>query len=216
MRRLQTRRRLQRELGLDVRADAPAVRRRQPAHRRRRAPISSRRLADRIAALPAQLAVLGTGEPALERALARAARAHPRSIATTIGFDERLAHRIEAGADMFLMPSRFEPCGLNQMYSQRYGTPPIARATGGLVDSIVDADAGRRSRTARATGFLFDEATADGVVGGDDARTRAHAQPAQSGAPSSAREWRSASAGRSARATMRRSIAALLDARTGL
>jgi starch synthase len=112
--------------------------------------------------LPAQLAVLGTGDPDLERALVEAARAHPRSIATTIAFDERLAHRIEAGADMFVMASRFEPCGLNQMYSQRYGTPPVARATGGLVDSIVDATPAT-IRDATATGFLFDEATAEAL-----------------------------------------------------
>jgi starch synthase len=59
-------------------------------------------------------------------------------VSATIGFDERLAHRIEAGADMFLMPSRYEPCGLNQMYSLRYGTPPIVRATGGLADTVKD------------------------------------------------------------------------------
>ena len=69
-------------------------------------------------------------------------------MAVAIGFDEELAHLIEAGADLFLMPSRFEPCGLNQMYSQRYGTPPVARATGGLADTIVDGE----------TGFLFERA----------------------------------------------------------
>ncbi len=119
-------------------------------------------LAERIVALPAQLAILGTGDRDLEHALADAARAHPGCIATTIGFDERLAHRIEAGADLFLMPSRFEPCGLNQMFSQRYGTPPVARATGGLVDSIVDATPATIAQ-GTATGFLFREATADGL-----------------------------------------------------
>ena len=64
------------------------------------------------------------------------------------GFDEELAHLIEAGADLFLMPSRFEPCGLNQMYSQRYGTPPVVRATGGLADTVTDGE----------TGFLFERA----------------------------------------------------------
>ena len=115
-------------------------------------------LSDRIAALPAQLAVLGSGDERIVAQLEQAARAHPGAIARRFGFDEGLAHRIEAGADVFLMPSRFEPCGLNQMYSQRYGTPPVARATGGLVDSIVDATPASL-RDATATGFLFDEAT---------------------------------------------------------
>jgi len=65
--------------------------------------------------------------------------AHPDKLSATIGFDDELAHWIEAGADIFLMPSRFEPCGLNQMYSLRYGTVPIARATGGLADTVRDA-----------------------------------------------------------------------------
>ncbi len=127
-------------------------------------------VAGRIAALPAQLAILGTGDRDLERALVDAARAHPGSIATTISFDERLAHRIEAGADAFLMPSRFEPSGLNQMYSQRYGTPPVARATGGLVDSIVDATPATL-RDGTATGFLFDESYGRRLLGSDCART---------------------------------------------
>ena len=71
-----------------------------------------------------------------------------------MGFDEPLAHLIEAGADLFIMPSRFEPCGLNQMYSQRYGTPPVARATGGLTDTVED---GR-------TGFLFERAEASALA----------------------------------------------------
>ncbi len=101
-----------------------------------------------LAALPAQLVVLGRGERELEGALAAAAARHPGRIAAATGFDEELAHLIEGGADVFLMPSRFEPCGLNQMYSQRYGTPPVARATGGLVDTISDGE----------TGFLFERA----------------------------------------------------------
>ena len=101
-----------------------------------------------LAALPAQLVVLGRGERELEGALAAAAARHPGRIAAATGFDEELAHLIEGGADIFLMPSRFEPCGLNQMYSQRYGTPPVARATGGLVDTIGDGE----------TGFLFERA----------------------------------------------------------
>jgi starch synthase len=120
--------------------------------------------AARLAAAPAQLAILGTGEPALEEALRELARARPREVAVKIGFDERLAHLVEAGADAFLMPSRFEPCGLNQMYSQRYGTPPVACATGGLVDSIVDCTPATLA-DGTATGFLFAEPTAAALAG---------------------------------------------------
>lgn len=110
-----------------------------------------------LAALPrivesgAQLVVLGNGEPALQDALRAAARQHPQQVAVTLGFDEGLAHLIEAGADAFLMPSRFEPCGLNQMYSQAYGTPPIVGPVGGLLDSVTDASAD----PAHGTGFVM-------------------------------------------------------------
>ena len=121
-------------------------------------------LADR---LPGQLAVLGSGNREYEEGLAAAAARHPGRIAFVRGFDEGLAHMIEAGADAFLMPSRFEPCGLNQMYSQRYATLPIARATGGLADTIVDGE----------TGFLFAEAepSALGAALGRAAETYADA-----------------------------------------
>ena len=85
-----------------------------------------------------QFCLLGSGSPEFERGYHELARRHPNKVAVTIGYNESLAHRIEAGSDFFLMPSRFEPCGLNQMYSLRYGTVPIVRATGGLDDSVVD------------------------------------------------------------------------------
>ncbi|MFY9327196.1 MAG: glycogen synthase GlgA [Georgfuchsia sp.] len=116
-------------------------------------------IADALAKIPVQLAILGSGEPALEQQLLKLAQQHPGMFATSIGFDEKLAHRIEAGADIFLMPSRFEPCGLNQMYSLRYGTPPIVRATGGLADTVVDFYA-RTARDGSANGFVFQEASA--------------------------------------------------------
>lgn len=115
-------------------------------------------VADWLVARPAQLVVLGAGEIPLEAAVRTLANNHPAHVAVRIGFDENLAHLIEAGADMFLMPSRFEPCGLTQMYSQRYGTPPIAHATGGLADTIVDE---RDTANDNQSGFLFHEPTAD-------------------------------------------------------
>ena len=119
--------------------------------------------ASELAALPVQLAALGSGERSHEDAMRSAAAHHPGRIAAAVGFDEKMAHLIEAGADMFVMPSRYEPCGLNQMYSQRYGTPPIARATGGLVDTIGDCTA-ETLAAETATGFLFDEPAVPALV----------------------------------------------------
>lgn len=90
----------------------------------------------------AQLVVLGTGAGFLEDAFARLAADHPHAIAAHIGFDVPLAHRIIAGSDAFLMPSRFEPCGLNQLYSQRYGTLPVVTPVGGLRDTVLDGQTG--------------------------------------------------------------------------
>ena len=109
--------------------------------------------------LPAQLVVLGSGTPALEHEWVALARKHRGRCAVTIGFDEALAHRIEAGADIFVMPSRFEPCGLNQMYSLRYGTPPVVRATGGLADTVIDA-----ADPKHGNGFVFGPASADALL----------------------------------------------------
>lgn len=99
------------------------------------------------------LVALGSGEPRYEEAFRELAKAHPERMGLVIGFDEGLAHRIEAGSDIFLMPSRYEPCGLSQLYSLRYGTPPVVRATGGLDDSIDEA-----------TGFKFREFAADAFL----------------------------------------------------
>ena len=117
--------------------------------------------AESLIAMGAQLVVMGVGDRDLSAALALLPVRFPGDVAVVNAFDESLAHRIEAGADMFLMPSRFEPCGMNQMYSQRYGTPPIAYATGGLVDTIED-DA--RSTTAKPTGFLMDDTTSGALA----------------------------------------------------
>jgi starch synthase len=109
---------------------------------------------DDLVGSPAQLAVLGSGDPALQARFQQLALRHPGKVAVQIGFDEGLSHQIEAGVDVFAMPSRFEPCGLNQMYSQRYGTLPLVHATGGLLDSVVDwSPTTLKNHT--ATGFIF-------------------------------------------------------------
>jgi starch synthase len=113
-----------------------------------------------LMSLDAAWVFVGTGEPRFEAFLNRLAAAHPSRVATVIGFDESLAHLVEAGADMFLMPSHFEPCGLNQMYSLRYGTVPIVRAVGGLDDTIQPYTA----RAVKANGFKFHEATPDALA----------------------------------------------------
>jgi len=102
---------------------------------------------------------LGSGEPRLEEMLLGIQARHPGKACFWRGFNEKLAHRIEAGADVFLMPSLYEPCGLNQMYSMRYGTPPVVRATGGLADTVTHFD----PRTGAGTGFVFEHFTVDGL-----------------------------------------------------
>jgi starch synthase len=123
-----------------------------------------------LAALPAvladgaQLAVLGTGEPALERALLDAAKAHAGRVAVRIGYDEAMAHRVIAGADAVLVPSRFEPCGLTQLYAMRYGSLPVVRRVGGLADTVNDATA-QALHDGSATGFVFGAATGEALAG---------------------------------------------------
>jgi starch synthase len=112
-------------------------------------------LADDLARLDATFVILGSGEARYQDLWTRLAAAHPDRIGVRIGFDEGLAHLIEGGADIFLMPSRFEPCGLNQMYSLRYGTVPVVRAVGGLADTVTDYTPGDTS----ATGFVFRDYT---------------------------------------------------------
>jgi starch synthase len=120
-------------------------------------------IAPQIVAHEAQLVVLGSGMPQLERMLRELAGRFPRQITVVIGYDESLAHLIEAAADIFLMPSRYEPCGLNQMYSMRYGTPPVVRATGGLADTVTDCNEHTLVK-GTATGFVFLEASAAALL----------------------------------------------------
>ena len=109
------------------------------------------RLAHEWPHLDVSVVILGTGEPRYQDMWRWLASTRPHQIGVRIGFDEGLAHLIEAGADMFLMPSLFEPCGLNQMYSLRYGTVPIVRRVGGLADTVVDFEPGNRA----SNGFVF-------------------------------------------------------------
>jgi starch synthase len=116
--------------------------------------------ADELMAFDAVWTLLGNGEARYEELWRWLAARHPDRVAAHVGFDERLAHHIEAGADAFLMPSRFEPCGLNQMYSLRYGTVPIVRATGGLEDTVDDYN----PETGAGTGFKFRDYTPSALV----------------------------------------------------
>jgi starch synthase len=118
-------------------------------------------VADELAGLETSFVLLGSGERRYEDLWLALAARYPERIAVRIGFDEGLAHLIEGGTDIFLMPSRFEPCGLNQMYSLRYGTLPLVRATGGLADTVRNYDA----RTGAGTGFTFDEYSPQALVG---------------------------------------------------
>ncbi len=107
----------------------------------------------------AQWVILGTGEPKYHQMLGQLAADHPEKIAVRLEFSNELAHQIEAGADMFLMPSQYEPCGLNQLYSLKYGTVPVVRATGGLADTVVNATP-ETLADHTATGYSFSEYTA--------------------------------------------------------
>ncbi len=112
-------------------------------------------VAEEMLAFDVQIVVLGTGEPSYHARLTELARRFPDRLAVNLAFDNALAHQIEAGSDMFLMPSKFEPCGLNQMYSMRYGSVPIVRRVGGLADTVVDV-APSTLQAGSATGFVFD------------------------------------------------------------
>jgi starch synthase len=152
---------LQREAGLDVQQDGPLF------------CIVSRLTEQKglhlvLAALPeivqrgGQIMVLGSGDAALEAAFQAAASAHPQSVAVRIGYDEELSHRLIAGADVILVPSRFEPCGLTQLYGLKYGTLPLVRKVGGLADTVVDSSL-ENIGDGLATGFVFESFDSAGI-----------------------------------------------------
>lgn len=131
------------------------------------------RLAEQV---DAQWVLLGSGEPRYEQLMQQLAAEHPERVAVRVGFSNELAHRIEAAADMFLMPSRYEPCGLNQMYSLRYGAVPIVRETGGLADTITNASEATLL-DGSANGFSFADASAYALSMAIDRAVRAYGQP---------------------------------------
>jgi starch synthase len=128
-------------------------------------------IAERLAGFDASWTILGTGEPVYQDMWRTLAARHPDRIGARIGFDEALAHLVEAGADLFLMPSRYEPCGLNQMYSMRYGTVPIVHAVGGLYDTVVDQGG------IKPTGFVFESYRPDALVEALERALAAYARP---------------------------------------
>ena len=121
-----------------------------------------------------QLALLGSGDVHLETAFAEASRQHGGRLAVRIGYDNDLARRIYAGSDCFLMPSRYEPCGLGQLIALRYGSAPVARRTGGLTDTVTDFDPARRS----GTGFTFDGFAVEALLDALRRAASAYRQPA--------------------------------------
>lgn len=125
----------------------------------------------------AQLAVQGSGTPELEAAFVSAAAAHTGRVAVRLGYDEAFAHRMMAGCDVIMVPSRFEPCGLTQLYALRYGAVPLVRRVGGLADTVVDATE-EALRHDTATGFMFGPATATALAGAITQATNTYAQPA--------------------------------------
>ncbi|HKU53927.1 MAG TPA: glycosyltransferase, partial [Rhizomicrobium sp.] len=118
---------------------------------------------DTLVALGGRLALLGTGEAALEAKFRAAASRHPGRIAVALGYDEKLSHLLQGGADAILIPSRFEPCGLTQLYGLAYGCVPVAARTGGLSDTIIDANEAALAQGV-ATGILFDSVTNEGLT----------------------------------------------------
>jgi starch synthase len=131
----------------------------------------------RLLARGATLAVLGAGDPDLEAALRSASTAYPRRVGVVVGYSEDLAHLLQGGADSILVPSRFEPCGLTQLYALRYGSPPLVARTGGLADTVIDANEAA-CMAGCATGFQFSPVSAGPLADAIDRVCDAFADPA--------------------------------------
>ncbi len=150
---------LQAELGLPVDASVPLFGNITRLTDQKGCDLVAEALGRMLPAARIQFVVLGTGDPVLEKSFLALAAEFPDQVVARIGFDAKLAHRIEAASDFYVMPSRFEPCGLNQMYSLRYGAVPVVRATGGLDDSVVDP----RADADLATGIKFTAITSEAL-----------------------------------------------------
>jgi len=124
-----------------------------------------------------QFAMLGSGEPSLESAFRAAAAANPQSVSVRIGYDEAFAHGLIAAADVIFVPSRFEPCGLTQLYGLKYGTLPLVRRVGGLADTVRDCSLENLDDDS-ATGFVFDDFSVDGIGAAVRRAFALHARPA--------------------------------------
>ncbi len=150
---------LMRDLGLDHDPEAPVLGIVTRLVKQKGIDLLREVLPGFVSTVDCRLAVLGSGEPAYEQFFAELQERFRERVCFYRGFSNELAHRIEAGADIFLMPSLYEPCGLNQMYSLAYGTPPVVRKTGGLADAVRHFD----PSSGDGTGFVFEHATADGL-----------------------------------------------------
>ncbi|MBX7246114.1 MAG: glycosyltransferase, partial [Candidatus Sumerlaeaceae bacterium] len=153
---------LQKELGLDESADTPLIGVISRLDPQKGFDLIAEAM-ETLLSGNVQVALLGTVNPEYHALFEKVAAARPRQFSANLKFDNGLAHRIEAGCDMFLMPSRYEPCGLNQLYSLKYGTIPIVRSTGGLADSITDATP-ELIKTGDATGFAFADYTSAALL----------------------------------------------------
>jgi starch synthase len=150
---------LERAMGLPPRPQVPLVGAVSRLSHQKGFDLAAEVLERLVAERDVQVAILGAGEGPVEQRLAALAARWPGRVALKLGYDEPLAHRVYAGCDLFLMPSRYEPCGLAQLYALRYGSPPIVRATGGLDDTVVDDD----PRSGTGTGFKFGAHAAGGL-----------------------------------------------------